>query len=261
MIFDNHSHTRFSSDSEMTIQHAMEAADKLGIGLTITEHYDYDYVELQCFQGMDFRFDSQEYWQTYEPCRSEKVQLGVEIGLTDTAREANEAFAASVPFDEVIGAIHIVDRMDLYYPNFYEGKTKEEAYTKYLRIMAEMIRTNDFFDVLAHIDYICRYARYEQQGLIYADFAQEIDDVLQALTDKGKVLELNTRRLGLAGVPQELMPIYKRYRELGGRYVSIGSDAHVPENIGMNFDVAQEMAEAANLQIVTFRARKMEFCR
>jgi histidinol-phosphatase (PHP family) len=54
------------------------------------------------------------------------------------------------------------------------------------------------------------------------------------------------------------MPIYKRYRDMGGRYITIGSDAHTEENIGMNFKVALDLAEHLNLQPVHFKNRKIE---
>ena len=54
------------------------------------------------------------------------------------------------------------------------------------------------------------------------------------------------------------MPIYTRYRELGGRYVTLGSDAHVAEAIGAHFAAAEELAAATRLRIVTFKERHME---
>ena len=74
-------------------------------------------------------------------------------------------------------------------------------------------------------------------------------------------MELNTRRLGESLPLKELVPTYKRYRELGGKYITLGSDAHNKESIGMNFKVAQDFAEALDLKIVTFRNRKMVDCK
>ena len=59
MIFDSHSHTRFSADSEMEARAALRAAEALGIGLVFTEHLDVD------FPGEDdFTFDPAAYWET-----------------------------------------------------------------------------------------------------------------------------------------------------------------------------------------------------
>lgn len=261
MIFDNHSHTVFSSDSEMEAEAAIEAAARQGLGLVFTEHYDYDYINTKHYKEMQFRFDAAGYWEKYLPYRGDSLRLGVEIGLSETSGAANREFLQGAPFDLVIGSIHIIDMLDLYYPDFYEDKSQAEAFGRYLQVMAAMVRANPYIDVLGHIDYICRYAAYEDKELVYGDFADLVDEVLQAAIDCEAVMELNTRRLGDSRAVQALLPVYRRYRQLGGRYVSLGSDAHAPENIGMNFQAVLDMAEHLGLQPVTFAARKMACCR
>ena len=114
--------------------------------------------------------------------------------------------------------------------------------------------------MLGHIDYIVRYAPYEEHTLDYTQFHEGIDAVLRAVIETGKVMELNTRRLGDKAACEDLLPVYQRYHALGGRYVTLGSDAHTPEAIGVNFAAGQQLAAAAGLQLVTFKARKMELC-
>jgi len=74
------------------------------------------------------------------------------------------------------------------------------------------------------------------------------------------VWETAPRRWGRGGGIKELAPVYRRYHELGGRCVTIGSDAHVPSGVGRNYGRARELAHAFDLQIVTFRERKMVLC-
>ena len=81
--------------------------------------------------------------------------------------------------------------------------------------------------------------------------------MLRTALETDTIMELNTRRLGDKEAAEKLLTIYQRYYALGGRYVSLGSDAHTAQNIGMNFQVALELAEAAKLQPVTFTQRKM----
>ena len=44
---------------------------------------------------------------------------------------------------------------------------------------------------------------------------------------------------------------HKRYKELGGKYVTLGSDAHKAEYIGYGFDKAYEIANYFDLKIFT----------
>ena len=255
MLFDSHSHTKFSADSEMQAKDALQAAARAGVGLVFTEHLDLD------FPGEDvFEFSPQKYWQEYLPLRGDQLRLGVEIGLEQGTLARSRAFVAEVPFDLVIGSIHLLEHHDLYYPDYYRGRSKEEVFHAYFQTMAEQIRACDFCDVLGHIDYIVRYAPYEEHTLDYKQFHEEIDAVLRAVIEQGKVMELNTRRLGDKAACEDLLPVYQRYHALGGRYVTLGSDAHTPEAIGVNFAAGQQLAAAAGLQLVTFKARKMELC-
>ncbi len=253
MFFDNHVHTEFSVDSEMKIEEALAAAKAQNIGLVFTEHFD-----CGCPEAIDFSFDTDEYWKQYSPFRGGNLRLGVEIGMCEGDVAQNEAFIARAPFDQVIGSIHVVGNRDIYYPEGYEGKTKEEIFGTYYRLMAEQLRKHPFVDILGHIDYICRYAPYDNPEVEYASFREEIDDVLRAAIETDTVMELNTRRLASRQALKELVPVYTRYKELGGQYISVGSDAHTADAIGNAFDRAKEFAEMIGLKPVTFCERKIQ---
>lgn len=243
MLFDCHSHTKFSADSEMLATDAIARAESLNLGIVFTEHFDYDLPG-----DIDFTFDAAQYMDEYKNLRSDKVKLGVEIGLRKSAREANKNFLAQANFDLVIGSIHVVDDIDIYNKIFYADKDKMTAYRKYFAAMAEEAAVADF-DILGHIDYICRAATYENPEIEYETFKSEIDEVLKILVERGKVLELNTRRLNQNTAVEGLKPVYKRFKELGGTFVSIGSDAHVVGDVGANFDVALKFVEELNLKV------------
>ena len=252
MIFDCHTHTKFSADSEMLASDAIYRAKNLNLGIIFTEHFDYDVPG-----EYDFTFDPKKYFNEYKNLRGEKIRLGVEVGLRKSAREINKNFIDSADFDLVIGSIHLVDNFDIYYPEFFEGKDKNTAYKKYFAAMIEETAVEDF-DVLGHIDYICRSAPYENPALDYENFKSEIDEVLKIIVEREKILELNTRRLDKQSVLKELLPIYRQYKNLGGKFITIGSDAHKVENVGKNFQVALNFAEELNLTPVTFSRRSLE---
>ncbi|MBR5582273.1 MAG: histidinol-phosphatase, partial [Phascolarctobacterium sp.] len=59
MIFDTHMHCDFSTDSSMTLEEAIAAAEKENIGMIVTEHWDYDYPTNPC----EFIFDLNAYYE------------------------------------------------------------------------------------------------------------------------------------------------------------------------------------------------------
>lgn len=252
MKYDNHIHTKFSSDSEMQVEAALKRAEKLNLALVFTEHLDLGMPDKN-----DSVFDSKAYFEEYEKYRGKHLSLGVEVGMTSKYTEDNFNFVKSAPFDQVIGSVHILNGVDLYPPEIYSMRKKKELYSDYLMSMAHLVYHYQFIHILGHIDYICRYATYDDPRLLYEDFSDEIDEVIRALIVADTVLELNTRRLSKE-VAEELLPIYKRYREIGGRYVTIGSDAHNTDAIGNNYKIAEDILEAAKLIPVTFYEGKAE---
>jgi len=258
MYFDSHVHTEFSADSEMKAADALREAAKQGLGLVFTEHLDYDFPSTGT---EEFIFDPEAYWTKYEPLRADgTLSLGVEMGMMASAREKNAAFLRRVPFDFVLASIHFLDVKDLYYPETFEGREKCEMYHEYFTVMRDEIYAHPFINALAHIDYIARNAPFDNPEISYGAFTEEIDAVLRALIETDTAIEINTRRLSAPRGIKELSPVYRRYHELGGRYVTIGSDAHVPEGVGRNYNRARELARAFDLMIVTFREQKMVIC-
>lgn len=179
--------------------------------------------------------------------------MGMKIDKVDEINKIVE----DNPFDYVIGSVHIVDYIDIFQHTFYEGRSKDETYKQYLKYMIHCLKTHDNIDSLGHIDYISRYSPYEDKEIYYEDYSDYIDEVLKILAFKEKAMEINSRRIKDANAVKNLMTIYKRFYELGGRLVTIGSDAHTPEAVGKNLYKAKEIAEECNLKPVYFKERKM----
>ena len=93
---------------------------------------------------------------------------------------------------------------------------------------------------------------YEDNSLKYADYSDLIDAVLKSLIERGRGIEINTSgfKYGISNTYPSL-DIVKRYKELGGKYVTLGSDAHKAKYIGYGFDKAYEIANSFDLKIFT----------
>lgn len=252
MLFDTHLHTKFSADSKMSIEDAILSAKQQNIGLVLTEHLDYD------FPGDDiYEFNPQQYFQECSSYQSKTLYLGVEVGMQEHTLIQSKKFVESAPFDQVICSLHLLDGKDLFYESCYT-EDKHTVYLNYLNTMIKLIKQHDFANILGHVDYICRYAPYTKKDICYEEFHDTIDTLWQTIIDKGIVPELNTRRFNNSNNISILLKLYERYAMLGGKYVSIGSDAHKPENIGFAFKEAYALLDKLNLQPVYFVNRQMQ---
>ena len=142
---------------------------------------------------------------------------------SDIVRDAR-MFTEFNPFDFVIGSTHVINGLDVSDSRFFEGKTKKEAYTEYFENVLENAKLHDCYNVYGHLDYINRYSHYEDNSLEYEDYSDIIDEILKVLVSKGKGLDINTSgyRYGLGRTNPQL-DIVKRFKELGGEIVTVGS--------------------------------------
>lgn len=253
-MFDCHVHTSFSTDSKLLLEAVIEKATKNNLGLIITEHMDLCYP----LEGK-FVFDPKEYFKAYTKYRNDKLLLGIELGMRKECVEENRALSIDYPFDYIIGSVHLVDGEDIFQENYYKNRTKKEAFSKYFSSMLQCVKEHDFIDSLGHIDYVSRYASYNDSEIYYNDFCDEIDEVLKVVIYKEKSIELNTRRFNNKNAIENLIKIYKRYYELGGRTVTIGSDAHNVDTIGSNFELARDVVDNCKLKIVYYKERKLNY--
>ncbi len=264
-MIDCHVHSKFSTDSQMTMEAACQKALESGLqGITFTDHLDYAYPDYE----EDFIFDFTQYIKSIDEIKGTygprlKIFKGIEVGIQPHVMADTMKTVSSHAFDFVIASTHVVHGMDPYFGKFYEGKTLEEAYSIYLQEVLNTVAGYKEYDVVGHIGYVRRYGGYDDNTLRYSDFSDVIDSILKTVIHDGKGLEVNSSgyRSGL-GSPMPDYDILKRYRELGGEILTLGSDAHRPEHIAMDFPIVKEKLLSAGFKYVAyFENRKPVFGR
>lgn len=251
-MFDCHIHTKYSTDSNLQIKSAIKIAKEKNMGIIITDHMDTNLLNEN-----KFNFNTNSFFKDYGTYKNDKLLLGIEIGLTENCIEYNENLSKNNPFDYVLGSIHFVEGLDLYYEDYYKKYEKKLAYEKYLNVIYEMVKKNDYIDSLGHIDYIARYGRYSDKEIYYKEHYEIIDEIYKTIIKNDIILELNTRRFDKKESIDNLKVLYGRYKELGGKYITLGSDAHDEKSIGNYFNLAKEFAKEIDLEIVYFKERKI----
>ena len=78
-----------------------------------------------------------------------------------------------------------------------------------------------------------RYGPYEDKHVEHELYQDIIDEILKTLIQKGKGIEVNTSGYALnktCGFPN--FDIVKRYKELGGTIITVGTDSHTSDRVG-----------------------------
>lgn len=264
---DFHMHTEFSGDSDAGVRSMLDAALARGLDeVCITDHIDEDYPDDPETGGNPFLIDLDRYFYSLGQIREEykdrlSVRIGAELGLQPHLGRKYRETVTKYPFDFVIGSLHVIHGMDPYYGTIFEGRSDAGVYREAFLATLENIEKVSDFDVLGHIDYVVRYGKNKAREYSYRNFADEIDAILKKIISMGKGIEMNTGGLkyGL-GFCNPHPDVIRRYRELGGEIITAGSDAHRPEHVAYDFELAGDILKSCGFRYYTvYRGRKPVF--
>lgn len=248
MLSDFHIHTRFSGDSEADVDKVIESAIAKGMThMSFTDHNDLEY------ENGTFELDTENYFKYMTEKKNQyknqiHISVGIECGLEPRYEKRINDLLATYDFDFVIGSSHVINGKDPYYKEYFEGRPVHDAMVEYLLSIDENIDMFSNFDVYGHLDYMMRYApiTMEEKRYNYDEYGEYYDRILTKLINKGKGIEINTSALKSGQLDTNPnLQVVKKYAELGGQIITIGSDAHAPEHVGYGFDVAEKMLKEA----------------
>ncbi|MCL2575672.1 MAG: histidinol-phosphatase HisJ family protein [Defluviitaleaceae bacterium] len=258
---DYHMHSEYSIDSYTRVEDMVKDAINKGFAeIVITDHIDFTYPGLQMMDNIGIAANVAATQSAKDDFAGEiNVKIGVEFGIRPDTGGITARIADEFDFDFIIGSTHDYYGLGFHSQHFFAGKSKIEAYNVYFENMLATVKANDTFDVLGHLDYIERYPRnYQDKKMKYREHKPIIDEILITLISKGKGIEINTAGItyGLGRVhPTE--NVLRRYVELGGEIITVGSDAHRTEYIGQHFSVAYKLlVDLGVTHITSFTKRK-----
>ncbi len=263
---DYHFHSEFSSDSNTPIREQFEAGIKKGLKIMcVTDHLDYDWPDDP--EGFDFLLDLDSYFKTIDSLKNEfidqvDIRAGVELGIQRQVKANLDSFITnnSDKLDFIIASTHLVDHLDVYYKEYFDING-DNSIKKYLETTLDNLDIFTDFNVYAHLDYIVRPAVKYGYSYEVDKYMDIYDAILKKIIDLGKGIELNTAafKAGLAFAHPH-PSILKRYRELGGEIITIGSDAHESKHIALKFNDVPEILSNAGFKYYTvFKNQKPEF--
>ena len=260
-MYDFHMHSRVSFDGHDTGLALARAAVNAGLEeICFTDHIDYD-----PFGTMgNMAFDTAQYNAEYNDLEVPglKIRRGMEFGMTRDNVDQFQKDLQRREFDFVLGSIHFVDGLDVYFQPFWEGKTVWQAEHRCLEETLACVKLHDDFDVLAHLTYIGKtLAHPAHRPVPYGEHREILDEILRILADKGKGLELNTSGLDRCGGFLPTADYFQRFKELGGQIVTVGSDAHRTNRVGQYSREACALLKDIFGYVCTFENRKPIFHR
>ncbi len=241
---DYHLHTNYSPDSFSPMENIVKACIDKGLKeIALTDHMEF----CQNWIPTDYNIYQIEFNRLKSKYEKDiNLILGVEIGLGVSMQKEIKQFISQNNFDFVIGSLHDIEGVEFHTGDFFRNKTKDQAYNEYFSYILECVKCIDCFNVLGHIDYIYRYANYKDNSLDYQKHKTVIDEILKHLIKEEKGLELNTSSYKTTDSPHPSLEILKGFKDLGGKILTIGSDAHSPKWVAYDFEFALRDLKSIN---------------
>ncbi|WP_087239220.1 histidinol-phosphatase HisJ family protein [Anaeromassilibacillus sp. An200] len=236
---DSHTHTLFSPDSEEPVEKLCAAAAEKGIShLTITDHCECNDFEKDSY-GERIRGSFAAVKAQQGSFGKLQILCGVELAQPMQNPQAARKLLSSHAFDFVLGSIHAIrGKQDFYFLDYTSMDDPCALLDRYFEEELELVRDWGDFDSLAHLTYPLRYLMGEYGVPVdLRRFSGIIDEIFRTLIRSGRALEVNTS--GLRQKIGKLLPdreFLQRYRELGGKLVTIGSDAHKAADAGSGLE-------------------------
>jgi histidinol-phosphatase (PHP family) len=228
-----------------------EAARERGIGhICLTEHchrfrqaagiFDHPFWNESARADLDAYVDAVS-------AHGPPVACGLELDWIEGREEAIEALVAARPFDLVLGSVHWLGGLAVDHPDYaiWDEQPADEVWRRYFAEV-RAAAASGVFDVLAHLDLAKVFGHAASDAVIAGEYVQTAD----AIEAAGVAVEISTA--GLRKAACELYPAEGLLRALHRRGVPItlGSDAHVPGDIGRDYDRALAAAHACGYRSV-----------
>ncbi len=255
---DSHLHTNLSPDSDVVIDvYAAQAAERGIRELAITDHVDfepgapaYGYATFEDRERIVRQ--AAERWAT----QGVAIRFGAELTYDRSWEDDIRRHLARHTYDFTIGSVH--DRVDSpYSPRHVKGWVEGRSLADIVApAFAEALAAarSGLFDALGHLDVVKRYLHPFVTKEALAAAPELYEPILRALVDSGTALEVNTS--GLRHAVGETYPsaaMVRRFHDMGGRAVTVGSDAHRAEHFGWALADGYQYAMDAGFRTLTFR--------
>ena len=261
---DSHIHTRISPDSEAPLSAMTRAALSAGLDeMCVTDHFDLLDGKGAPVSSFDWAAAKTQYQTSRARTEGRLVlRLGLELGsaVYDPAVARRVLAGGGEELDFVLGSLHnwigLENNIDLYYSDYGKNPALCHLAMKSCLDHTWTLVTEyaDCYDSLAHIIYPLRYIQRDGQQLSLSDYEEQIRAIFTEVARTDHALEVNTCR---GRTVSDWIPLLRLFRECGGRLVTVGSDAHRPQDMSKGLPAALALLREAGFRdVATYERRR-----
>jgi len=261
---DYHVHESHSSDApSATVERYCRMAERRGIDeIAFTTHLiivgpDVD-VGVTPSQIPDYL----EEIQGARDSTTVELRAGLEVDYFPEEEAQLGRILDEHPLDFVLGSLHYIRGYDIGTRrgsvDFFGGRPLEEALDVYFTGFQEAVESG-LFDAMAHPDYFRKHIRLtHEEPVTWERYGTTVYEAIDSMKSSGVGFEVNSSgwRYGVEGV-YPVDGFLRAVRDAGVEKVTVGSDSHSVDGLGVNTLMAvQRLEEAGYGHICVFEGRK-----
>jgi histidinol-phosphatase (PHP family) len=189
------------------------------------------------------------------------LRLGIEADFVPGREDRMASLLDGRGWDYVVGSVHFLRDRSLDtedYSVWGTGESPERVWRRYFETVAESARSG-LYDIIAHPDLVKVWGASAPRP--DGDLRRYYEPAVEAFAESGVAVELSSA--GWRKPVGEQYPA-RAFLEMlvdAGCPIALSSDAHVPDQLGYEYDRAAELLESVGVgEIAVFerRARRME---
>lgn len=251
-IYDTHTHSIHSFDGNHSVEKMCESAILIGAkGICISDHCDIGMKDYDLLSFAEKQYnDTLDYKNKY--AGKIDLLLGIELGQAIYDKKISNHILEKYNYDFVLGSIHNLDNMEDFYFLDYKKYDVENLLKDYFLAILELAKW-DVTDSIAHLTYPLRYiVAREHIDVDISKYYDIIDEIFDTIIKNNKALELNVS--GLFMDMKDTLPnksLIKRFHDMGGKYVTVGSDSHYYDKICNGIDLGLDILKECGFDYYT----------
>jgi len=177
------------------------------------------------------------------------IRLGIEADYIPGHEGRLRELLQQYPFDYVLGSIHYVDGWGFDNPALihrYENCDLDKLYRDYFHLLQRAARSG-LFDIMAHPDLVKKFGYRPRANLSELD-----DETARVFARAGVCIEINTAGFRAPVAEMYPCPEFLHLCQKNGVPVTVGSDAHAPDQVGFKFDTVIMLLEETGCRKATY---------
>lgn len=255
MLIDYHMHTRLTDGTHEPVDYAKIALERGLDEIGCSDHAplgnrdtDWTMKLADLVTYVDWVVEAQKKFPAIS------IKLGLEVDFIPGRQNWIRELAAMHPWDFFLGSAHYVgdwpvDRS----ADDWKGMDVDERWRAYFDLWTNAARSR-LFDSLSHPDLPKKFGFRPK-----TDFTEIYQGALRVVKESGVAIEVSTA--GLRKPCREIYPSeeFLRIAHSLDVPITLGSDAHVPQDVGLDFNKAVALARSCGYdRICRFTQRKRE---